>query len=79
MPCIDHSKHVSPSMEPSPQCFGLPTSIPHRHRRKEEDPHLHTIDITRAKLERLRLAKLTRRDHKDYDLDMPRFKESIDT
>jgi hypothetical protein len=34
---------MSPSREPSPHRFGLPTDSPHRHHWKteEEDPHLH--------------------------------------
>jgi hypothetical protein len=33
---------AGPSRKPSPHRSGSPTANPHRRRRKEEDPHLHT-------------------------------------
>jgi hypothetical protein len=40
-----HSKPKDPSTESNPHRFGLPTNIPHQHRRQEEAaPHLHTED-----------------------------------
>jgi hypothetical protein len=45
MPFIGQSKPMSPSTESSPHWSGLSTGIPHQHRRKEEDPHIHTREI----------------------------------
>jgi hypothetical protein len=50
-----------PNTVSNPHRFGPPTGIPRRHRREEEEaPHLHT----RAKLERLRSARLIHSDQK---------------
>jgi hypothetical protein len=40
---LDRPTLVSPSRKPSPYRFGSSTGSPHRrHRKKEEDLHLHT-------------------------------------
>jgi hypothetical protein len=39
---LGHSTLASPSTEPNPYRFGLPTGNPHWHHQKEEDPHLYT-------------------------------------
>jgi hypothetical protein len=44
-----HSMHASLSRAPSPHRSGLPIGIPHQHRQKEEDPHLHTQEIYKGK------------------------------
>jgi hypothetical protein len=59
------SKPEDPSIESNPHRFGIPTDIPRRHRWKEEAvPHLPIGKITRAKLERLRSARLIQGDQK---------------
>jgi hypothetical protein len=41
---------MSPSWEPSPYQSGPPMDSPHwRHRKKEEDPHLHTDETKTTK------------------------------
>jgi hypothetical protein len=44
------SKLAGPSKELNPHQSGHPTGTPHRHHRKEEDPHLHTIEICKNKV-----------------------------
>jgi hypothetical protein len=57
------SKTEDPSTESNPYRFGFSTDNPHRYHRQEEAfPHLHTED--RAKLERLRSARLIQGDQK---------------
>jgi hypothetical protein len=57
------SKPKDPSTESNPHRFGLTTDIPRRHRQKEEAvPHLHKGKTKRAKLERLRSARLIQGD-----------------
>jgi hypothetical protein len=74
MPFISRSMSVSPSRKPNPHRFGPPTDTTHRHRRKEEDPHLHREEIQQAKLEQLCSARLIHRDLKVVKLDMQGFK-----
>jgi hypothetical protein len=52
---------MSSSTESSTYKPGLPTDSHHQHHRKEEKENLHTKSY-KAKLERLRSARLTRRD-----------------
>jgi hypothetical protein len=47
---LSHFKPTSPCTEPNPHRSGLPTSSARRHRRKEEDHHLHTRDIQEQSL-----------------------------
>jgi hypothetical protein len=54
------------------------TDSSHRHRWKEEKENLHTKSY-KAKLERLRSARLTRRDQAVRLLDMQRFQVLNDT
>jgi hypothetical protein len=62
---------ASHSREPSPHQYGSPIDSPRLHHWKRgEDPHLHTKDTTRAKLERLRSVRLMRRDLKVMKLNM---------
>jgi hypothetical protein len=59
-----HSKPEDPSTKSNPHQFELPTDNPRRHHRQEEAvPHLH-IEDRRAKLERLRLARVIQGDQK---------------
>jgi hypothetical protein len=62
---------TSLSREPSPHRSRSPIDNPHRrHQKEEEDTHLHTDKKTRAKLERLRSARLIHIDPKAMKLDM---------
>jgi hypothetical protein len=60
--------HASPSRGLSPHWSGSPTDNPHqRHRKKEEDPHLHTDEAKKTqkqKLVRLRSTRLICHDPK---------------
>jgi hypothetical protein len=58
------SKPEDPSTESNPHRFGLPTDNPHRHHRKRKQFLTCTQKTTRAKLERLRSAKLIQSDQK---------------
>jgi hypothetical protein len=70
MNVLPRTMHVSLSREPNPHQSRSPTDSLRRHHRKEEDPHLHTGNTTRTKLERLRLARLIHRDPQVTKLDM---------
>jgi hypothetical protein len=60
-----HFKPEDPSTESNRHLFGLPTDNPYRlHRKEEAVPHLHKGKTTKAKLERLRLARLIQGDQK---------------
>jgi DNA primase catalytic subunit len=72
MPLVGRPTPASPSRELSPhQSRSLTDNSRRRHRKEEEDSHLHIDKNTiRANLKRLRSARLIRRDSKVMKLDM---------
>jgi hypothetical protein len=62
---------VGSGMESSSQTPRVPTDSHHRHYQKEEKENKHSKSY-KAKLERLRSARLTRRDQEVRLLDMQR-------
>jgi hypothetical protein len=68
---------IGSSMESSSQKLGVPTNSRHRHHQKEKE-NLHKKSY-KAKLERLRSARLTRHDQAAKLLDIQRLQARNDT